>query len=328
LIDPDSVMQSEPIIAVRSTDSLPRAERFPYWADVVTQTFVPLECDAPDRINFNGNVCHRQIGLVGITDVRASAMRASRTAATIARAPSDDLIVVLHLSGTCHAAQRALSTELSSHSGAMVATADRYVFDFPHVFRQLVLKLPKFLLAEERIASTRRETLRLTAGPARLLERLALSSLEDPAAFSPAETVGIEQAFADLLRSAIIRSQHDASDRIGAARYAEACLFIRLHLADPALRPAAVASHVRMSTRNLARLFAEQGATIERTIWNERLTAARRDLADPRLSDRSITEIAFSWAFNDAGHFSRSFSAAYGLAPSAFRSRFLRPSRR
>jgi hypothetical protein len=80
-------MQPNPIIAVRTTNALPKAERFPYWADVVTQTFVPLECDAPDRIHFRGEVRHRQIGLIGLTDVRAAAMCARRTPATITRAP-------------------------------------------------------------------------------------------------------------------------------------------------------------------------------------------------------------------------------------------------
>jgi AraC-like DNA-binding protein len=71
-----------------------------------------------------------------------------------------------------------------------------------------------------------------------------------------------------------------------------------------------------MSTRNL---FARRGTTIERAIWTERLAAARRDLLDPRLADRTITDIAFSWAFNDAAHFSRSFSKTYGVAPSELR---------
>ena len=73
------------------------------------------------------------------------------------------------------------------------------------------------------------------------------------------------------------------------------------------------------TTRNLARVFARHGSTIERAIWTERLAAARRDLLDPRLLDRSITDVAFSWAFNDTAHFSRSFSKAYGVAPSEFR---------
>jgi AraC-like DNA-binding protein len=312
-------MQAEPIVAVRSTQALPGAQRFQYWADVVTQTFVQLECDAPDQINFRGDVRHRQIGLVGITDVQASAMRAARTPATIARAPSDDLIVVLNLSGTCRAGQGSLAAELKPSEAAVVATDECYFFDFPDRFRQLVLKLPRCLLAEERIEPARRASLILTGGPARLLRQLALSSLDDPAIFSTEETIGIELAFADLLRSATIYRDVRADRRGGGSRYADACLFIRQHLADPALTPAAVALHVKTSTRNLARLFAQQGTTIERAIWNGRLAAARRDLLDPRLADRSITDIAFSWAFNDAAHFSRSFSSTYGMAPRAFR---------
>jgi transcriptional regulator GlxA family with amidase domain len=74
-----------------------------------------------------------------------------------------------------------------------------------------------------------------------------------------------------------------------------------------------------MSTRHLARLFARHGTTIERAIWTERLAAARRDLLDPRLAERSITDIAFSWGFSDASHFSRRFAKAYGQAPSEAR---------
>jgi AraC-like DNA-binding protein len=47
--------------------------------------------------------------------------------------------------------------------------------------------------------------------------------------------------------------------------------------------------------------------------------AARRDLADPRLRECSITEIALCWAFSDAAHFSRRFCIAFGVSPSAYR---------
>ena len=288
-------------------------ERFAYWADVVTQTFVPLECDSPDRANFHGSIRHRQIGDVEIADVQASAMRARRTRATISRTPSEDLIVVVQLGGTCHAGQKA-AARLSAGEGAIVSTNDCYFFEFPGQFRQIVLKLPKRLLAEERIAPNCLRSISLVPGPARLLGRLALSSLDDPTTFSDDEAVGIERAFVELLRSAATTLPGVASDR-----YLEACCFIRHHLTDPNLNPATIASELKMSTRNLARLFASRGSTIERAIWSERLAAARRDLLDPRLSDHSVTAIAFSWAFSDAGHFSRSFSKAYGRPPSAYR---------
>jgi AraC-like DNA-binding protein len=321
-------MQQNPIVAVRSTEALPNCERFPYWADVVTQTFVPLECDAPDRAGFRGDIRHRQIGLIGITDVAASAMRARRTPAAIARSPGDDLIVVLHLHGPCCTGQRSRAAELAPGDGAIVVADESYFFEFSDCFRQLVLKVPKRLLTEERIELNRPRSLVLASGPARMLQKLALSSLDDPAEFSADEELGVERAFAELLRSAMIWSRADGNACNRSPRYSDACRFIRRHLADPELNPEAVASHVKMSTRNLARLFARHGTTIERAIWSERLAAAKRDLIDPRLLDRSITEIAFSWAFSDAAHFSRSFSKAHGLAPSRFRAAHAGPSRR
>jgi AraC-like DNA-binding protein len=203
----------------------------------------------------------------------------------------------------------------------MVATSSRYFFEFPNRFRQFVLKVPKHLLAEERMAQSRRGTLALAAGPVRLLERLTLSSLEDPAEFSADEEVGIERAFAELLGSATTSTHENAPDG-----YSQACLFMRRHLADPALKPDIIAAELKMSRRNLARLFASKGTTIERAIWNERLAAARRDMLDPRLFDQSITAIAFSWAFADAAHFSRSFSRTYGLPPSVYRALHAGPS--
>jgi AraC-like DNA-binding protein len=306
-------MPPTPLVEIKST-SLTKNERFAYWAEVVTQNFVPLECDSPDRANFHGNIRHRQIGLIGISDVYASAMRARRTRATISHAPSDDLIVVLHVDGTCHAGQNVAALKLNSGEGAMVTTSDCYFFEFPNDFRQIVLKVPRRLLAEERVAPNCRRSISLSPGPARLLGKLALSSLDDPTEFSNDEEMGIERALVELLRPASKIVHSDAPDR-----YLDACRFIRHHLTHPNLKPAAIASELKMSTRNLARLFANHGTTIERTIWSERLTAARRDLLDPRLRDHSVTAIAFSWAFSDTAHFSRSFSRAYGQPPSVYR---------
>ena len=48
-------------------------------------------------------------------------------------------------------------------------------------------------------------------------------------------------------------------------------------------------------------------------------SGARRDLCDPALAARTISEIAFGWGFNDAAHFSRAFRARFGAAPRELR---------
>jgi hypothetical protein len=111
LIQRDKQMSPKPLSEVEAS-SFAKHERFAYWAEVVTKKFVLLECDSPDRAGFQGIIRHRQIGLIGVSEVRASAMSARRTPATIALAPSDDLIVVLHTEGICHVGQSAETIKL------------------------------------------------------------------------------------------------------------------------------------------------------------------------------------------------------------------------
>jgi AraC-like DNA-binding protein len=312
-------MRNTPDIQLTSSGSFPRGQRFSYWADVVAQTFVPLQCDTPDRDGFFGELRHRQIGVVGVTEVRATAMIARRTQAKIISAPRDDAIVVLQDAGSCNAGQRTRAARLQLGDGAIVTADEPYFFDFPEAFRQFVLKLPRRLVAEKHIVAGGERTLLLSNSGARLLRKLTLCSLEEPLPLSPEQEAGVERTFAELIRAAAYASRNVEGGREPAPQYVAACRFIRRQLADAALTPAAVAEHVRMSTRNLARLFARQGTTIDRTIWSERLMAARRDLVDPRLRECSITEVASSWAFSDAAHFSRRFSIAFGMPPAAYR---------
>lgn len=302
-----------------STGAFPDANRFSYWSDVVMRTFVPLQCDTPNRRRFRGELRHRQIGLIGVSEVRASAMTARRTQATIASAPSDDAVVVLQMSGSCNAGQRTQNVWLKPGDGAIVLADEPYFFDFDKPFDQYVLKLPRALIAKGQVAGARQRTLLLSSAATKLLCQLAVCSLGEGLSFSHDEAIGVEQAIADLVSAAMPSPVLEANDGGAASQYAIASQFIRRQLSNPALTPALVAAQLKISTRHLARLFAVQGTTVDRTIWSERLWAARRDLADPRLQDCSITQIAFSWAFSDAAHFSRRFSSAFGLSPMAFR---------
>jgi AraC-like DNA-binding protein len=310
-------MRHAAAIQAASTDFLPAADRFPYWADVVAQTFVPLECDAPSRRDFSGSIRHRRIGRIGITDVRASAQRARRTRAKIAQSPSDDMIVVVHVEGLCNVGQRSQSATLRPGDGALVSAEQSYFFDFPDRFRQLVLKVPRAVIQGRLVGGC---GFRLASGPGNLLRHLALAALDEPDALSSVEEIGIERALEELLRSAVTQPASDtAQQAVEPARFDLAQAFIRQNLADTALNPASVAAQLGLSQRTLARIFARRGLTIERSIWSSRLAGAKGDLADPRLHERTITEIAFAWGFNDAAHFSRAFSNAFGLSPTRFR---------
>ena len=300
-----------------STRTLAVADRFPFWADVVSQALVSLECDAPDRARFSGSIRHRHIGALSVADVQASAMKASRTRTTITHAPSDDIVVAVHIAGQCHVGQGSRLVTMMANAGAAVRTHASYYFEFSDAFRQIVIKLPRQLRCDAGIGVHGGDVLCLSPHASKLVGRLAIATLEDSDELSREEQDGIESAFADLVRSSLSAGVDNSEPFV--PHLDSALEFIRSNLADAALRPTAVAVHLRMSQRSLARSFAQLGTTIDRTIWRERLEAARRELSEPALRDRSITEIAFGCGFNDLSHFTRSFSRQYRLSPRLYR---------
>jgi AraC-like DNA-binding protein len=89
-------------------------------------------------------------------------------------------------------------------------------------------------------------------------------------------------------------------------------------LEDPALTPPLIAQHFGISVRYLHRIFSERQLTVSGWRRARRLARCRTELADCG-SRRTITEIALSWGFSDAAHFSRVFKSAFGMSPNTFR---------
>jgi AraC-like DNA-binding protein len=103
------------------------------------------------------------------------------------------------------------------------------------------------------------------------------------------------------------------------AWHARARLYIEQHLRTPDLTPCSIASKLKLSPRYLRMIFASGDETVSTYILRRRLEECARQIEDPRCSDRSITEIAFSWGFNSAPHFTRSFRERYGTSPRCYR---------
>jgi AraC-like DNA-binding protein len=94
--------------------------------------------------------------------------------------------------------------------------------------------------------------------------------------------------------------------------------YIDSRLDDPALTPPEIAKRFGISVRYLHRIFSDKQLTVNGWRRARRLAKCRDELID-RGSRRPITEIALSWGFSDAAHFSRLFKSAFGMPPNAFR---------
>ncbi|MFI9629464.1 helix-turn-helix domain-containing protein [Streptomyces sp. NPDC052042] len=96
-------------------------------------------------------------------------------------------------------------------------------------------------------------------------------------------------------------------------------MFVLEHLDDRALSPSAIAEALHVSPRYVHSLFSAAGTTVSAFVRAQRLTASRRDLADPMLAHLGIADVAARWGFSDGPHFTRAFKDAFGTTPSAFR---------
>ncbi|PZU06125.1 helix-turn-helix domain-containing protein [Sphingomonas sp.] len=102
-------------------------------------------------------------------------------------------------------------------------------------------------------------------------------------------------------------------------RHRDIVQHIEAHLRDPDLSPGSIASGLRLTPRYLRTIFSASGERISAYVLRRRLEECARQMRNPAWNGHTLTEIAFSWGFNSAAHFTRSFHDHYGVAPRAYR---------
>ncbi|EGV33471.1 transcriptional regulator, AraC family [Thiorhodococcus drewsii AZ1] len=87
------------------------------------------------------------------------------------------------------------------------------------------------------------------------------------------------------------------------------------NLRNPDLDVDLIAESVGLSARQVHRVFADEGTSLMRWVWVQRLEECYRELCQESSGRRSISDVAFTWGFNDQAHFSRAFRKHFGLSP-------------
>jgi AraC-like DNA-binding protein len=130
----------------------------------------------------------------------------------------------------------------------------------------------------------------------------------------------------DMLGAALTNNKESLNENPRTSLFERIRVFIEKRLDDTDLSPSTIARAHSISIRYLHLLFSQRGLTVGGWVRSRRLAQCRVALTDVR-KDRTITEIALKWGFSDAAHFSRSFKAAFGMSPNAFRRAKTFPSR-
>jgi AraC-like DNA-binding protein len=303
-----------------STHGVEPSQRLAFWTDMVCSTYVQLECDAAaGATTIEGQISAQQVATLQLSQVVSTPQIVRRTAAKIARSAEDYFLVSIQTRGEGLIAQDGRMARLAIGDFALYDSTRPYELRFEAPFEQIVLRLPGATLR-----SALRDTQTLTAsavsgqrGAGHLMIGMIRTLAADIDTLAPASAAAVAESVSQILiagLSALPAAQQRPVAQLAAyhRERIKACIAHRLR--DPSLSVASIAATLKLSPSTLHRAWAGQSCSISECIWIQRLDAARRDLCNPAHRARSVSEIAFSWGFNDAAHFSRAFRARFGCS--------------
>ena len=126
-----------------STRSVRRDDRFAYWREAICDSYVLLDCDAEQPRDFDGEILLNRLSSLSASFVTGSQQVVKRRRRDIARSGDASFLVSLQLEKSGVISQQGRHAELAPGDFALYSSADRYVIDVPHGFRQLVIQVPR-----------------------------------------------------------------------------------------------------------------------------------------------------------------------------------------
>ncbi|WP_198347419.1 helix-turn-helix domain-containing protein [Nocardia terrae] len=307
------------------TDDMPAQDRLAAITEAVHAAAAPhhviAEPGQPIRARFEA----WDFGGAGIYRiVRSSGIRMVRTAPQIRRGPSPAFVVALRERGVAY--RNCGEVQDRIEPGQLFAVDMNAPFDIgwrrTGAHTALMVPLDALAMSAETV---RRGVGNLPASPLYSVMSGFIASMVASADELGADAAGREIAAActemvrALLASAVGKGAAD-----GGAIPAELLLtqireYIRANLADPELGAESIARAHSISLRQLYKLCASAGVSLEQSIIANRLERVRAELSSPAHSHLSIASVAGRWGFRDPSHFARRFRAAYGITPREWR---------
>jgi AraC-like DNA-binding protein len=312
---------------VLNTTQVEPKRRAEYWSDMVCGTYVQLDC-APltdtRTQDFQGSITVAELAALQLTHVQSQAQHVARTPAKIASDPEDYFLVSIQAAGQGIISQDGREARLERGDFALYDSTRPYTLRFDAEFQQYVLKLPGRSL---RTALKDTEQLTATAvsgqrGAGHLMISMISTLAQDIDTLAPESAAAVADSVTNILvagLSALPAARKQPMSQLHAYQLERLKASVRANLHDPQLSVAMLCAQLSTSPSTLHRLWASEACSLSDYIWAQRLEHAKRDLCNPNLAARSISEIAFSWGFNDAAHFSRSFRGRFACSPREMR---------
>ncbi|MFC8728958.1 helix-turn-helix domain-containing protein [Streptomyces bacillaris] len=315
---------------VLRTDDVAPDIRFDVWRDAMAATMSPMDVSSQHSSDFWGETRLLALEDVLLWPVAMQASRYRRTPKLIRQGDPELYHITLVLPGSGRLRVDHNDRRHMSLVNDLYILNSSYPCDVEVEENELAVgigvEIPRshFPLATERaIGRVLGQRIPGQEGFGAVLAHFLSHLVARNSAHQPSDVPRLKQILLDLVTGLVARELDAETALSKETRQRNKFLLIRSyinrHYHDPGLTPRTVAAAHFISPRQLHRLFEAEGITAAAYIRSRRLAEARRRLADPAQYTTSIQSIARRCGYTSAAHFSRSFSAAYGMAPREYR---------
>lgn len=297
-----------------STASIPEFSRFDYWEHLVADTFkTPTSNRLLQEKPFHGMLSVKHFGSTLMSRIQSSPIEYR----DYEPEDNDNILIALSYCDTASLSQHGKTLIQDAGDIVVYDSARSFSCSFPCGDNQIVLSVPRrlFLAEVEQSQAFLHQVVRHRS-PLGLVSAKLISDIWRIPEQPDRRGDKVIRSVLSMLDSAfsMVSDTTDLQSRQSSYKLQQVHKYLYDNLSDSALSPETIAQDTHMSARTLNRLFAREGTTLMRWLWQARLQACYQALVRGRY--RTITETAFSFGFTDMAHFSRLFKSAYGLTAS------------
>lgn len=321
-----AVNATPPAVKCVSTEGVKVTERRDFWEASTAPVFGSLDVELRGTQPFNASFEYTTIADLIFSRLKSHVPHRVIRSASSARQDSRALVkAVLLTGGGSVLEQNGRATTLRPGEWSIYDTAKPYSVTIPDRAEMLLVLMPREKLLARSLDLQGLVARRFSGrtGLGKLIWSLISDTFDQIVDIRNRSSHDVADIVIQMTRLALsdfsgeylsVDSKAALRDRIK--------LYIASHLADPELSITKLASVTGCTKRYLHMVFQAEGISISDYILKQRLERCREDLLSPSCAHRSITEIAYSWGFNNSNHFSRCFKQSFGASPRHLRTEF------
>lgn len=307
-----------------STRSVPERTKIAYWNNLHCDLHTPMRIEPCDSHRFEADVSVGMIGPANIAEFVSLPATIERTSEHVARTKDHQYHFDVVVEGRSYLTHCGREVVLDENDFAVASTGSPGRFVLEGSNRMVSIAIPAELVRRHIPFIEDICGLRMSGrdGLSHVVSNMIMSIWRQADNGFPARAgLNALKALLDMAAASYeaCYELEGIEPRRMHRRVTELKKFIEANLRDHHLSPSVIAEHFEISTRYVHTIFSKQGETVSSYILRRRIEECAHALAGKTLDNKTITDIAFDWGFNNTAHFTRVFKQHVGQSPREYR---------